>query len=209
MGEWRSRFGASNSSTRPKACAGCDSLSSCRVEVDGEPPPLIKQDEVEERIALVITGKLPADELTKDRERLTASFEVEEIVFSQVIQLAEIEIAQKNLLRADYLLKYATAMRGDSPITLEFAYGDLDAARGDLRSAALHYARAWELYSLQDDTGYGWLIFMREGFRENIAPELAVMPLPRYMIIRLQTLSMWYRTLGEEELANRFERMSK
>ena len=175
----------------------------------GAPPPLIKQDEVEERIALVITGKLLVDELTKDRERLAASFESREIVFSQVIQLAEIEIAQKNLPRANYLLKYATAMRGDSPITLEFAYGDLDAARGDLRSAALHYARAWELYSLQDDTGYGWLIFMREGFRENIAPELAVMPLPRYMIIRLQTLSMWYRTLGEEELANRFERMSK
>jgi|GEM_PF-2194308 len=204
------RDGAKASLTRARSLAP-DSIHFQTVESKwaGTPSPLIKQDEVEERIVLVITGKLLVDELTKDRERLAASLESREIVFSQVIQLAEIEIAQKNLPRADYLLKYATAMRGDSVITLEFAYGDLDAARGDLRSAALHYARAWELYSLQDDTSYGWLIFVREGFRENIAPELAVMPLPRYMIIRLQTLSMWYRTLGEEELANRFERLAK
>ncbi|MBI5080606.1 MAG: O-antigen ligase family protein [Chloroflexi bacterium] len=175
----------------------------------GTPPPLIKPDEVDERLALVVAGKLSPDELTKDRERLAASLELREIGFSQVIQLAEIEITQKNLPRADYLLNYATAMRGDSPITLEFAYGDLDAARGDLRSAAIHYSRVWELYSLPDDTGYGWLIFVREGFRENIAPELAALPLPHHIILRLQTLSAWYRVLGEDELANRFERITK
>lgn len=171
----------------------------------GTPLPLIKQDAVEERIALVAAGKLSLDELTKDRERLAASFESREIVFSQVIQLAEIEIARKNLLRADYLLKYATAMRGDSLITLEFAYGDLDAARGDLRSAALHYARAWELYSLHDDTGYGWLIFVREGFRENIAPELNFAPMPTHIVVRAQLLAAWYRAAGEEDRAKKIE----
>lgn len=175
----------------------------------GTPPPLIKRDEVDERIALVLTGKLQADELTKDRERLAASFESRLITSAEVIQLAEIEIAQKNLLRAEYLLQYAVAMRGGDSIALEFAYGDLDAARGDVRQAIEHYARAWELYYqpllFGEGTAYGWLFFVREGFRENIAPELNVAPLPTHIVIRAQTLAAWYRSVGEDDHAKNIE----
>lgn len=175
----------------------------------GTPTPLIKLDEVEERIALVLTGKLPVDELTKDRERLAARFQNGEALSSEVIQLAEIEIARKNFSRAEYLLHYAVAMRGGDSIALEFAYGDLDAARGDVRLATEHYARAWELYYqpllFGEGTAYGWLFFVRESFRENISPELNVAPMPNHIVARAELLAAWYRSVGEDDRAKKIE----
>jgi len=175
----------------------------------GTPPPLIKQDALDERIALATTGKLSADELTKDRERLAAQFQNGEAQSFEVIQLAEIEIARKNFSRADYLLRYAIAMRGSDSISLEFAVGDLDAAQGNRSEAIKHYAKAWEIYYQPliygESTGYGWLFFVRESFRENIAPELDVAPLPASIMLRAQTLAAWYRAVGDEDRAKKIE----
>ena len=100
-------------------------------------------------------------------------------------------------------------MRGGDSIALEFAEGDLDAARGDVRRAIKHYARAWELYYQPliygDGTGYGWLFFVRESFRENIAPELNLAPMPTHIMIRAQTLAAWYRSVGEDDRAKKIE----
>ncbi len=151
------------------------------------------------RITDVMGGRTTADILLKDRESLTVKLASGSIESFEVIQLAEIEIAYGNLGRADYLLRYAEAMRGDDGAALDLAWGDLLAARGDLKEAAKRYAHAL-LETRPDEYGngteYGWLIFARESLRPNIALELAVPPSLEYRA-RLKILTDWYVVLGD------------
>lgn len=204
------RDGAKASLARARALAPDARLfQSAESKWTGTPPLLMKQDSLDERMARVIAGKLSVDELTQDGERLAARFQNGEVGSLEVIQLAEIEITQKNFSRADYLLRYAIAMRGSDSIALEFAYGDLDAAQGNIDGAIKHYARAWESYYQPliygDGSGYGWLFFVRESFRENIVPELNVGPMPTGIVIRAQVFAAWYRAISDEDHAKKIE----
>jgi len=111
--------------------------------------------------------------------------------------------------RARYLLQYAAATRDAEPMALHFLRGDLAAAEGDLAAAVQAYTQAWQAYSAPDEygprTSYGWLVFIRESLRPNLAPGLAVLPYPAAVVERLRTLAGWYRTLGQAGAAQAVE----
>lgn len=160
------------------------------------------------QIAQVMGGRLEVSFLEAERERLLAEFNTNRITAARVVQMAEIELARGDQTRAEYLLRYAEAMREAGAPELLFARGDLMAARGELGLATECYERAWHLrYQPRvygDGPNYGWLLFLRESLEENMPPELKLPPSPA-LIERWRTLAAWYRASGRSEAAQGLE----
>ena len=178
------------------------------------PLPLSDSDWLDVRIAQALGGRRAVATLEADRGWLAAEFEARRLRPGQIVQLAGIEVARGDAARARYLLQYAVATRDADPMALHFLRGDLAAAEGDLAAAAQAYTRAWPLarrLGAEADgpygpgTSYGWLVFIRESLRPNLAPELVAPPYPAAFVERLRTLAGWYRTLGQAGAAQAVE----
>ncbi|HLE29287.1 MAG TPA: O-antigen ligase family protein [Anaerolineales bacterium] len=171
--------------------------------------PLSEADLLDVRIAQLMGKRLEAAALQADRERLSTGFAARRLTAAQIVQLAEIEAARGDFAPAEYLLQYAAATREADPVALQFLRGDLAAARDDLAAAVQWYAMAWEAYPASVEhspgTNYGWLLFIRESLRPNLAPGLAIPTYPPALVERLKTLVAWQRTLGQLEAAQAVE----